>query len=97
MGVRGRIRLDNAALEHWSSDALGKHIGYLPQDIELSDGSIATNIARFDPQATAAAVLEASHSAGAHDLILAFPDAYSTRVGEGGMALSAGQDRKSVV
>ncbi|WP_449382035.1 type I secretion system permease/ATPase [Bradyrhizobium sp. UFLA05-112] len=92
--VRGRIRLDKASLEHWSSDALGKHIGYLPQDVELFDGSIAMNIARFDPQATAAAVLEASHAAGAHDLILSFPDGYSTKIGEGGTALSAGQRQR---
>ncbi|WP_249141329.1 type I secretion system permease/ATPase [Bradyrhizobium liaoningense] len=92
--VRGRIRLDNAALDHWSSDALGKHIGYLPQDVELFDGSIAMNIARFDPQATAAAVLEASHAAGAHDLILSLPEGYSTKIGEGGLALSAGQRQR---
>ncbi|WP_271565985.1 type I secretion system permease/ATPase [Bradyrhizobium sp. CCBAU 11386] len=92
--VRGRIRLDNAALDHWSSNALGKHIGYLPQDVELFDGSIAMNIARFDPQATAATVLEASHAAGAHDLILSLPDGYSTKIGEGGLALSAGQRQR---
>ncbi|MCP2124645.1 UNVERIFIED_ORG: ATP-binding cassette subfamily C protein [Bradyrhizobium japonicum] len=83
-GIRGRIRLDNAALDHWSSDALGKHIGYMPQDVELFDGSVAMNIARFDPQATAAAVLEAAHAAGAHDLILSFPEGYGTKIGEGG-------------
>jgi PrtD family type I secretion system ABC transporter len=92
--VRGRIRLDNAALDHWSSDALGRHIGYLPQNVELFDGSIAMNIARFDPQAAAAAVLEASHAAGAHELILSLPDGYSTKIGEGGMALSAGQRQR---
>jgi PrtD family type I secretion system ABC transporter len=92
--LRGRIRLDNAALDHWSSDALGKHIGYLPQDVELFDGSIATNIARFDPQATAAAVLEASHAAGAHELILSLPDGYSTKIGAEGLSLSAGQRQR---
>jgi ATP-binding cassette subfamily C protein len=92
--LRGKICLDNAALGQWSSEALGRHIGYLPQDVELFDGSIAVNIARFDPQATPTAVLEASHAAGAHDLILSFPDGYGTKIGEGGMALSAGQRQR---
>jgi ATP-binding cassette subfamily C protein len=92
--LRGKIKLDNAALEHWSSEALGRHIGYLPQDVELFEGSIAFNIARFDLQATAERVLQAARAAGVHDLILSFPDAYSTRVGEGGMALSAGQRQR---
>ena len=84
-------QLDNAALDQWSSEALGKHIGYLPQDVELFDGSIARNIARFDPQANPADVLEAAKAAGVHDLILSFPEGYGTKVGEGGVALSAGQ------
>jgi ATP-binding cassette subfamily C protein len=92
--LRGRIRLDNAALEHWSPEALGRHIGYLPQDIELFEGSIASNIARFNLNATADEVLQAARSAGAHELILSFPDAYSTKIGEGGMALSAGQRQR---
>jgi ABC-type protease/lipase transport system fused ATPase/permease subunit len=86
--------LDNASLEQWSSDALGRHIGYLPQQVELFDCNIAVNIARFDPDATPAAVLEAARAAGAHDLILSFPDGYGTRLGEGGMALSAGQRQR---
>ena len=92
--ARGKVKLDNAVLDHWSSEALGKHIGYLPQDIELFDGSIAVNIARFDANANAAAVLEASKAAGAHDLILSLPDGYLTKLGEGGAALSAGQRQR---
>ena len=97
--VRGKIKLDNAVLEHWSSESLGRHIGYLPQDIELFDGSIALNIARldlarFDANATAAAILDAAKAAGVHDLILSLPDGYHTRVGEGGMALSSGQRQR---
>jgi ATP-binding cassette subfamily C protein len=92
--LRGKISLDNAALGQWSSEALGRHIGYLPQDVELFDGSIAVNIARFNPQATPAAVLEASCAAGAHDLILSFPNGYGTKIGEGGMTLSAGQRQR---
>lgn len=93
-GLRGKIKLDNAALEQWPSEALGKHIGYLPQDVELFEGSIAVNIARFDLQATPEAVLQAARDAGAHELILSLPDGYTTRVGEGGMALSAGQRQR---
>jgi ATP-binding cassette subfamily C protein len=92
--LRGKIKLDNAALTHWPSEALGKHIGYLPQDIELFDGSIAANIARFDVNATASAVLEAAKAAGAHSLILSLPEGYSTRVGEAGVRLSAGQRQR---
>jgi PrtD family type I secretion system ABC transporter len=92
--LRGKIKLDKAALEHWSPEALGQHIGYLPQDVELFDGSIALNIARFDPQARGEKVLQAARAAGVHDLILSMPDAYSTRIGEGGMTLSAGQRQR---
>jgi ATP-binding cassette subfamily C protein len=92
--LRGRVKLDNAALEHWSPEALGRHIGYLPQNVELFEGSIAVNIARFDVKATPDLVLQAARAAGVHDLILSFPDAYSTKIGEGGMALSAGQRQR---
>jgi len=92
--LRGRIKIDNASLEQWSSEALGRHIGYLPQDVELFEGSIALNIARFDLKATPAAVLEAARAAGAHDLILSFPDGYGTKIGEGGTTLSAGQRQR---
>jgi ATP-binding cassette subfamily C protein len=92
--LRGRITLDNAALDQWSPDALGKHIGYLPQDVELFDGTLAANIARFDPGATPTAVLQAARLAGAHEMILSLPEGYGTNLGEGGLALSAGQRQR---
>jgi ATP-binding cassette subfamily C protein len=73
--LRGKIKLDNAALEHWSPDALGKHIGYLPQDVELFGGSIAVNIA-IRSASYARGVLQAARAARAHNLILSFPDGY---------------------
>jgi ATP-binding cassette subfamily C protein len=92
--MHGKIRIDNAALDQWSPEALGRHLGYLPQDVELFDGNVAINIARFDPEATPDAVLQAAHAAGIHDLILSFPQGYGTLIGEGGMALSAGQRQR---
>jgi ATP-binding cassette subfamily C protein len=92
--ARGKVRLDGAALEQWPGESLGPHIGYLPQDIELFDGSVASNISRFDPGADSEAVIAAAEAACVHDLIVRLPDGYETRVGEGGVAISAGQRQR---
>jgi ATP-binding cassette, subfamily C, bacterial PrsD len=92
--ANGTIRLDGAALDQWSPEALGRHIGYLPQDVQLFSGTVAQNIARFEPQADPEHVIAAAKSAGVHDLILRLPEGYETEIGEAGAALSAGQRQR---
>ena len=92
--ARGKVRLDGAALDQWPSDALGKHIGYLPQDVELLAGSVAQNIARFEPKPNPDAIIAAAKNAGVHELITGLSEGYETQVGEQGTALSAGQAQR---
>jgi ATP-binding cassette subfamily C protein len=96
--ARGIIRLDDAAFDQWSAEALGAHIGYMPQDLQLFEGTVAENISRFDRQVDSGAVTAAARAAGLHELILHLPEGYQTQVGggggDGGAALSAGQRQR---
>jgi ATP-binding cassette, subfamily C, bacterial PrsD len=92
--AQGSVRLDGAAFEQWSAETRGGFVGYLPQDIELFDGTIGENIARFDPDAEDGAIIAAAERAGVHELIVRLPQGYETRIGEGGMSLSGGQRQR---
>lgn len=91
--VTGEVVLDGQALAGWSRAELGPHLGYLPQDIELFDGSIAENIARL-AEVDSAKVIAAAESAGLHQIILRLPKGYDTQIGEAGRLLSGGQRQR---
>ena len=89
----GVVRLDGADIANWDKDELGPHVGYLPQDIELFEGSISENIARFstvDPES----VIRAARVAGVHEMILLLPEGYDTVIGSDGVNLSGGQRQR---
>ncbi|MDD5159925.1 MAG: type I secretion system permease/ATPase [Sulfuricurvum sp.] len=91
--ISGVVRIDGAQIEHYDRAFLGKHIGYLPQDIELFEGSVSENIARYatpDPEK----VIEAAMLCGVHEMILRLPQGYDTPIGIGGTSLSGGQRQR---
>ncbi|GAB3367028.1 MULTISPECIES: type I secretion system permease/ATPase [Giesbergeria] len=91
--VSGEVLLDGLPLAGWDRTELGPHLGYLPQDIELFEGTIAENIARFG-EVDSEKVIAAARSAGLHDMILRFPKGYDTPIGEAGGLLSGGQRQR---
>ena len=88
------MRLDGAALGSWSNEEFGKHVGYLPQDVQLFDGTITENIARFEEQPDSQKVIAASRAADVHEMVLRLPNGYETRIGSQGSVLSAGQRQR---
>ena len=89
----GQVRLDGAELTHWPREALGPYIGYLPQAVDLMEGTVAENIARFGPL-DADRIVAAARAAGVHDLVLKLPHGYDTPLGPDGAGLSGGQKQR---
>ena len=92
--VRGSVRFDGANIDQWAPSFLGRHIGFVSQNVELFDGTIAENISRMASAPDSEAVLQAARAAGAHEMILLMPSGYDTAIGEGGAVLSGGQRQR---
>lgn len=90
----GAVRLDGTELDHWDSEQLGKHLGYLPQDVKLFRGSVGENIARFQDNIEDAEIIAAAELSGAHEMIQKLHEGYGTDVGDGGNFLSGGQKQR---
>lgn len=92
--LRGAVRLDEAELQQWGDEAIGRHVGYLPQDIALLDATIAENIARLDPEADPGQIVAAAKAAAIHKMIVRMPQGYDTELGANGAGLSGGQRQR---
>ncbi len=90
----GEIRLDGATLDQWQDAQFQKALGYLPQDVELFDGTVSENIARLSPEIDDRAVVHAARLSGAHEMILRLPNGYATQLGAGGATLSGGERQR---
>lgn len=91
--VHGTVRMDGADISQWDREHLGQYLGYLPQDIELFEGTVSENIARFS-SIDSKKVIEAAMKAGVHEMILRLPEGYDTVIGKAGMTLSGGQRQR---
>ncbi len=91
--LHGAVRLDGASMSKWDRTLLGPHVGYLPQDIELFDGTISQNIARFG-EIDSEQIVTAARLSGVHEMVLRLPEGYDTVIGQAGGALSAGQRQR---
>ena len=92
--VSGEVRLGGATLDQFGPEALGRHIGYLPQEVRLFDGTVAENIARMQSDAPPQAIIDAAHKARMHDVILSLPQGYDTRIDTSSAQLSGGQKQR---
>jgi ATP-binding cassette subfamily C protein len=90
----GRVRIDEGAVDQWSPEMRGRHLGYLPQNVELLAGTVAENICRFESEPDDDAIIVAARAASVHEMILRLPKGYETEIGENGAALSAGQSQR---
>ena len=94
MPEKGEVRFDGARFDQWERDIIGKHIGYLPQSVELMSGTVSQNISRFAEDAKDEDIVAAARLAGVHDLILKLPNGYGTELGIGNTVLSGGQSQR---
>ena len=92
--VRGAVRLDEADIKQWTPEDLGAHLGYLPQEVSLWDGTIAENISRLNPENNNDQIIAAAKAAGVHEMIVRLPDGYQTELGPNGAVLSGGQRQR---
>ncbi len=90
----GSVRLDGTELQHWDPEQLGRHMGYMPQDVKLFRGSVSENISRFVKEVEDTEIIAAAQLAGAHEMIQTLGEGYDTDVGDGGQSLSGGQRQR---